>query len=466
MKADCSEFRRCIQERNRYDTIVNGFISLLLVLMPVVFFFAFLFIPSIIPQFYFLTYSNNSDHFTIAIGVFCLIVQYINYSMYLRMERHSKRDATWRSSLIHCTESLDTDVIEMRAKHEEISKKDVFRMKIPCLITIGITMLGLLYFVIRPFDLNEYSTFYYAAAIAMIGAPFVTFILTIPANLSYPFRHETEQFEFTEIMKGILAEKGIFIESFPRKVKHTRWFIHAVLFIVTLGLYSIYILTMMFRSMNEHIRYQWEYETRLLRVFEGDEHAFDDVKNGYDASVRDVRMPKPLILAQLFMIVICLVYLTKLIGINADILTGSKGTTIIENVDLETLYSYGMAIFEIVMLVFAVDSLMGIESGRLKSWRKVVRCCVTFSIPLFASAFIYTSTSYTHIFSLNPYISLAMALDIILLMLLSISIRMYYTPYGKELPPVSRWAKYAVFGKLFEDEPDDDIPDDIPEFES
>ncbi|MBE6523564.1 MAG: hypothetical protein E7Z65_01635 [Thermoplasmata archaeon] len=466
MDADCSEFRTCIQERNRYDTIVNGLISTLLALMPMVFFFAFLFVPSIIPQFYFLTFSSNCDHQSIEIGVFCLVVQYINYSMYLRMERHSKRDFTWRSSLIHCTESLGADVSEMRAKHEAISSRDTFKMKVPCLISIGITMLGLFYIVTRPINPNEYDVFYTAAAVALIGAPVITFILTMPANLGYPYRHETDQFEFTEIMKGALAEKGIFIESFPRKVKHIRWTIHLVLFIVTLGLYSLYILVMMFRSMNEHIRYQWEYETRLLKVFEGDEHAFDDVKNGYDASVRDVRMPKPLILAQLFMIVICLVYLTKLIGINADILTGSTGTTIIENVDLETLYSYGMAIFEIVMLVFAVDSLMGIESGRLKSWRKVVRCCVTFSIPLLAAALIYTSTSYTHIFSLNPYITLAISLDIILMMLLSISIRKYYTPYGKELPPVSRWAKYAVFGKLFEDEPDDDIPDDISEFES
>ncbi len=458
MEADCSQFRTCIQERNNYDTIVNGLISLLLAVMPMIVMFSFLIIPSVIPQFYFLTSSSNSDHLSIDVGVFCLILQFINYSMYLRMERHSKRDVTWRMSLIHCTESIGADTSEMYAKHESITVKDTFRMKIPCLVSIGITMIGLFYLVTRPIDPNSFDLFYPIAIFLLIGTPIIMFILTMPANLGYPYRHETEQFEFTEIMRGILAEKGIIIESFPRKVRHTRWAIHLVLFIITLGLYSLYILTMMFRSMNEHIRYQWEYETRLLKVFEGDENAFDDVKDGYDVSKRDVRMPKPLILAQLFMIVICFVYLTKLIGINADIMMDSTGTTIIDNVDFETLYSYGMAILEIVLLVIAVDSLMGIESGRLKSWRKVVRSCVTFSIPLLASALIYTSSSYTHLFSLNPYITLAMSLDIILMMLLSISIRMYYTPYGKELPPVSRWAKYAVYGKLFKDEPDD-MPD-------
>ena len=225
-----------------------------------------------------------------------------------------------------------------------------------------------------------------------------------------------------------------------------------ILFIVTAGLYSLFILTMMFRSMNQHIRYQWEYETRLLKVLEGDEHAFDDVKDGYSSSIRDVRMPKMLILAQLFMVVICFVYMTKLVGINIDVMTGASGTTIIEDVGLETLYSVGMAIMQLVFMLMAIGSLMGIESGRLKSWRKVVRCCVTFSIPLFASAVIYTSTSYTHLFSLNPYITLAMSLDIILLMIMSIPIREYYTPYGKEVPPISKWVRYAVYGKLFKEE--------------
>ena len=190
MTADCSGIRACIQNRNQYDTIVNGTISLLLALMPVIFFFFCIFAPSLYPQFYVLT--SGSVWYNIILGVFCLTLQYINYSMYVRMESHAKRDIEWRESLIQYAESIGAETEGLRKKHDENCGKDKFRMKIPCIVTIAITSVTLLFIVLYPYEDEIYVGWFYL----MIIAPILTFLLTIPRNLGYPYTHESGQIEF------------------------------------------------------------------------------------------------------------------------------------------------------------------------------------------------------------------------------------------------------------------------------
>ncbi len=111
-----------------------------------------------------------------------------------------------------------------------------------------------------------------------------------------------------------------------------------------------------------------------------------------------------------------------------------------------------MLLTYIFLMLLAIFAMIGIESGRVLSWRKVVRSCILFLVPVFSSIFIYNSSSYTHMFDFNPYISLATVYGIILLMILSIPIRKYYTPVGKKMPEMKKWVKFVFGEKLFPDE--------------
>ena len=50
----------------------------------------------------------------------------------------------------------------------------------------------------------------------------------------------------------------------PEVIKHRPIWIHILLFVCTLGLYSFVMLFIVYRSTNNHIYNQWHYEDRLM----------------------------------------------------------------------------------------------------------------------------------------------------------------------------------------------------------
>ena len=95
-----------------------------------------------------------------------------------------------------------------------------------------------------------------------------------------------------------------------------------------------------------------------------------------------------------------------------------------------------------------IDSRLGIASRKASSWRKVVRSCITFVIPLWISAFVTQASGMSHLFDFNVFITTAILYDVMLMMIVSYNIRRFYTPAGYEMPKVRSWIRYAVWGNI------------------
>lgn len=440
MNDGLEDLRRNLADRYNRDSIVSGVLMLTLVLMPIVFMLFSLWIDG--DQYYITSYSEYTGY-TVASVMEAFIILVITFSMYGRLVGHSERDIEWRESLISFAESKGADTSKLRIRHESIMKKEHFRMRVMLIVLLAV-MVVLCY---RAMTVDGYDS---PERILMIFVPPVLgFFLTLPKNLFFPYRHEKRQIQFTEDLRNALRPCGIDVPAMPRVVKHRNLFTCLILLFITFGLYSFALMVIMFKSMNNHIRYQHEYEDRLLAHLEGRDGAFDYSTDENGLMNRERVMPKPLIIAQLFLIGMCGVYMTKLTGTTMDIRMGMVGTTIINDVDVELLFSKTMVLVDMLLMILAIVALIGIESGRLTSWRKVVRSCLFFLIPTLTAMFIYTGTSYTNMFRPSPALALVTVYGIVLMMVLSISIRRYYTPPGKEMPGISSWIRYVFYGELF-----------------
>ena len=153
------------------------------------------------------------------------------------------------------------------------------------------------------------------------------------------------------------------------------------------------------------------------------------------------KMPGGLILAELFIIVMCISYVFKITGTMMDIAADDELYPSIINVFMLQM--------NLVFLVTTIYALLGISSRRAESWKKVVKSCVTFTFSTFMSAFLMHSDSYVHAYDFNPYATLIVLSLVVIMMLLSEDIKKYYTPPLTKVRPTRYWFFYIFFGKLY-----------------
>ncbi len=158
-------------------------------------------------------------------------------------------------------------------------------------------------------------------------------------------------------------------------------------------------------------------------------------------SRKENEMPAGLIIAELFIAVMCITYVFKITGTMMDIEAA------------DTLYPSVINVFmlqmNLVFLVTTVFALLGVSSRRAESWKKVVRSCFTFTFSSFMSAFLVHSDSYVHAFDFNPYATAIVLGIVVLMMLFSYDIKKFYTPPLMKVRPTASWANYILFGKLY-----------------
>ena len=155
-------------------------------------------------------------------------------------------------------------------------------------------------------------------------------------------------------------------------------------------------------------------------------------------------MPTGLIIAELFMAVMCASSVFKITGTMMDIAADDSLYPSVINVFMLQM--------NLVFLVTTIFALLGISSRRTESWKKVVKSCFTFSFSTCLSAFLLHSDSYAHAFDFNPYATIAGLGCVVLMMLFSYDIKKFYTPPLEKVRPTSKWAVYIFFGKLYNTE--------------
>jgi len=153
------------------------------------------------------------------------------------------------------------------------------------------------------------------------------------------------------------------------------------------------------------------------------------------------RMPRGLILAELFIIVMCISYVFKITGTMMDIAADDSLYPSVVNVFMLQM--------NLVFLVTTIHALLGVSSRRAESWKKVVKSCITFTFSTFMSAYLVHSDSYTHAFDFNPYATLIVLLLVVIMMLTSMEIKKFYTPPLTKVRPTRYWISYIFFGKLY-----------------
>ena len=165
-------------------------------------------------------------------------------------------------------------------------------------------------------------------------------------------------------------------------------------------------------------------------------------KRNLRTSRKENSMPTGLIIAELFLAVMCASYVFKLTGTMMDIAS--------DDILFPSVVNVFMLQMNLVFLVTTIFALLGISSRRTESWKKVVKSCITFTFSTFLSAFLVHSDSYTHAFDFNPWITLAVLLMVVIMMLTSEDIKKFYTPPLEKVRPTLSWVRYIFFGKLYD----------------
>ena len=165
-------------------------------------------------------------------------------------------------------------------------------------------------------------------------------------------------------------------------------------------------------------------------------------KRNLRLSRKENSMPTGLIIAELFLAVMCASYVFKLAGTMMDIASDDSLFPSVINVFMLQM--------NLVFLVTTIFALLGISSRRSESWKKVVKSCFTFTFSTFLSAYLLHSDSYTHAFDFNPWATLAVLCVVVMMMLFSKEIKKFYTPPLEKVRPTISWARYIFFGKLYD----------------
>lgn len=210
-----------------------------------------------------LTANSTKVSFCVFITVFCSVICFIMYVMVGRTSNHMKRDREWFDSLADYAESKGCDTSELRGINTRYSESAVSLARITSFVcwlsTVVLMFVTLFYFT------TDLSAIHPLACLLLIYVIMVLqFFLAMIPTVSFATNHDRYQSRFTESLKGLLASKGVHIESMYGSARRTHKILWLILTIVTFGLFYAVLVIYSVYALNRHIYSQWAYEERLL----------------------------------------------------------------------------------------------------------------------------------------------------------------------------------------------------------
>ncbi|MBO6084639.1 MAG: hypothetical protein J6O90_06135, partial [Candidatus Methanomethylophilaceae archaeon] len=203
-------YRANLENRNIWDTIINGPICFLLLISPILFAF---YDWGGEDQFYITAFDEYAAP-VVASAVEAFMIVVLLFTMYNRFVTHSKRDRMWREALIHHAESQGLGTQALKAEHQAITDRDTFNMVRPLMAVIALTATGsFLAIVFFPMDLTGRFLIWIPVLLGLI--------IAIPTCVRYPLRHESDQIRFTEVLAETFRSTGEEIMPMPKVVKDT-----------------------------------------------------------------------------------------------------------------------------------------------------------------------------------------------------------------------------------------------------
>lgn len=260
---EANHFVNCIMNRYKSDTVMRADATMLLIAIPFM---------AVGLGYAILRYTNNDTDVTeylniVSMMLLWFILLIMMYLTFRRLEDHSNRDKVWRDILIHYAQEKGCPTTNMEKWDRYCHKQESTARMIPATVILAA------YFVLFVLTVCYPKIMYYQVGIHLniylmvtLGAVFnfLMFIIVYTYSMKYPYAHEHSQIEFVEEFRCIMNQRGMAIPEMVPSVKHSWLIVHIFLFMITFGLYGIYLIFMVYRSTNNHLYNQWSYEIRLM----------------------------------------------------------------------------------------------------------------------------------------------------------------------------------------------------------
>ena len=493
-KKSVPTFRECVDARYQNDLVMNGFATFLVMLVPLL----------VLLVVYLLSrtdtvYGVLSDYME-KVVVLCLafesyVIMIIIYKLYSRLTKHSQRDKVWMLSLIEYARSKGANTDMMSKTLKNVRSREHFVIRPIAMLLLAAMFCFIVWVILEavPFiesldggnkDLvimtGDTALFtldvVYVSILGGFAMVLLMMIFVFIPTFIFPSAHEKRQVLFTRHMVNALDAVGVKVMPMTQVVKKVPFILVFPIILFTGGYGFFFLVFRVFRDMNNHLMNQWVYEAELLEAVESDgaygfdsefyDRSPDRLRDGKKHSSmakkfskrmkemvrQENKLPGILILAELFLLVLLGNYMLKLIALGCtvcdeiDIYIFTLDT--IKDLPRDAIVNVALILMDLFFIITMIDSILGIASRRASSWRKVVRSCITFVIPLWISAFLTHASGMSHLFDFNVFITTAILYDMLLLMIVSYNIRRFYTPAGYEMPRIRTWIRFALWGKI------------------
>ena len=262
---EANNFVNCVMNRYKSDTIMRTGATFILILVP----FMAMGLGSAILSFRENTMEIEEYLASVITMMFWFFLLIMMYMTYRRLEDHSNRDRIWRDILIHYAEERGCSTVELKRRDRECRNRESTSTMIPASMILAV------FFVAFVLMICYQKVFYYEfgirlteTTVVIIGAAinFVMFILVYMYSMKYPYLHESSQVKFVQEFRYTMHQDGFDVPEMIPSVRHMWLIIHLFLFMITGGLYGLYLIFMVYRSTNNHLFNQWSYEIRLMNA--------------------------------------------------------------------------------------------------------------------------------------------------------------------------------------------------------
>lgn len=221
-------------------------------------------------------YSTNMDLFVgdsmmvgmiVGISVECSILSFILYTFARRSYNHSRRDRGCMAALSGYAGSKGCDVSRL----DEIRHRVTKRTGLPSLVmSFVMWVFTVVYLVILGAmfrgGLTAEDDVVYMMAFVSYVLLLIQFLLTLGASYRFPYKHDSLQVEFSREFSDRCEEFGLRVKPMERIISKPKTILNILLFVVTLGLYTVVLLLASCYNMNKHLYAQWDSEEKLVNA--------------------------------------------------------------------------------------------------------------------------------------------------------------------------------------------------------
>lgn len=257
-------FVDCVVQRSQRDNVLGTFSMLLTMVLPyligmVILVLVFASDPEVL--------EGWSFDVATEVGLIAenCIAGYILLAMTRRSRKHLSRDLDWMDALIGYVGSHGMDTSGMEELRGRAAK-GAWGARLA--VAKVLWAIGVLFLIAVVLYLGHGDGPYDGDILMLVTLSYILlmiqFLFAVGATTGFPSRHDEVQCEFTRELKQRCEGFGLFIPAMERRVPKRHRVVRAVLFIVTLGLFSIPLLLLCNMHLNRHIRGQWSYEERLM----------------------------------------------------------------------------------------------------------------------------------------------------------------------------------------------------------